>query len=433
MSFGKKIIVIGDSHVRAFSYSKHFIPLFIGPAVFNNFLTDKSATHINFKVTELLSRLNQKKATVLFLFSGDVEHIIRNSKGQNPEEIDTLESASRRYVSFISDIAGKFQNIQFLVSAVLPGSSKLYKTYQDLYNNHISAFCKEKRILFMDINPSITDNSGLLRYPYKADFAHINYRVPPLYLKEATSQKILLEEIGSYVSDYQWRDVINIETGNGPYKIWGAISRDELIIPEYEKLPLQDFQNRSKPFSDLVSLLVNFSLSQLYTSSFTIANCAEGFLAFVANSSAPESNINGFDLDSERVINANCLKELIGTTNLVFENGYHNIHFNEAVIDFEQWRFKEEIRTKMLETYLEQSSYLFLLSQNIKSDQRLLEKVGYQNVEVFPTAQLTIILASNKDISLPIKTHKRKLKRADKNNGLLKRILLKIEKVIKGQ
>ena len=76
----KQIVVIGDSHIRAFAYNDSFIPLFIGPAAFNNFLTKENQAKVESKIGNLLDSSSGTGFTLMFLFSGDVEHICSLSK-----------------------------------------------------------------------------------------------------------------------------------------------------------------------------------------------------------------------------------------------------------------------------------------------------------------------------------------------------------------
>ena len=431
-AFDQKILVIGDSHVRAFSYNNHFIPLFIGPAAFNNFLTAETANHLKQKIAGLLSRVRDNHPKVLLLFSGDVEHTARKSAGYSGHEAQIIKESSSRYCEVFGELTEQFHGVEIIISATLPGSKTIYKQYQDLYNDHLRTFCQKANVKFLDVNDEISDEIGLLKYPYKADFAHISYRATRFFIQDLLTKKVLQPSPQSFVNDYQWEDVINIETHNGPYKIWGGIFRDELIIQDHEKLPLQNFQNRSKPTSDLLSEIIDFSSSYLDCHDFTFANCAEGFLVFEAFYKNRDLALNGFDLNAHRIANARCLGALAGTPGIHFEIGFEEIELKKIVIDFHQSGFKEEIRKELLKTYLTQSSYLFLLTQNYKSDERLLRKVGFTSVAHFPshTPGHLVILAANEDLSKHLKKHSKALLKANAQGGLVRRVYRKIKNLI---
>ena len=245
MPLGNKIYVIGDSHIRAFSFEEQFIPLFIGPAAFNNFLTKQNADKITLKILELFKNNLDEKFNILLLFSGDVEHVIRKSSGYSQVEIDHLNESAFRYIHCISTLKEKLPNATICISAVLPGRTELYSKYQNHYISILIKYCTKKNIPFIDINSLITNDKKIIRYPYKADFAHISYKVANLYLNELFEKKILLLNEPLNVANYKWSHVYNIETSMGPFKIWGDVYKDQLIIREHEILSLDNLQRFS--------------------------------------------------------------------------------------------------------------------------------------------------------------------------------------------
>ena len=71
------------------------------------------------------------------------------------------------------------------------------------------------------------------------------------------------------------------------------------------------------------------------------------------------------------------------------------------VLDFEQFRFKEQNRLELLNEYRLNSDYVFLLSKNLKSDSRILQKAGYKYWGNFFVAEdnFSVIWASCSNIS----------------------------------
>ena len=388
MDFKDKIVVIGDSQVRAFSFNKHFIPFFIGPAALNNFLTEESCEEVCNKVTELLSRMKNEKLKVLLFLNGDVILTERHSEGYSDKESSDLKIAVERYTNCISRIKERFPNISLSVSAVIPGRTELFSRYLNEYNHALNEFCTEKHINFININEKIAADN-ILENPYQADFAHVNYRIARFYVKNLI-EKSYLSENASDISDYRWSYTYEFQLDSGSFKLWGDIYRDQLTKKDFEFLPLKEFPKPSNALVASIPKITETCISELGVTSFTVANCAEGFLAYVISKKLEKHNvdINGFDMDPLKIENAELLKNFKGNYDIDFnfislkdvENNEYNFDYNEVVVDYCQYQYKEPVRLKLLSAYNNYSKYLFLLSNNVASDTRLLNKSGYTDI-----------------------------------------------------
>lgn len=375
-----KLFIIGDSHVRAFGYNNAYVPLFIGPAAFNNFRTAKSAEVVTNKIVDLLINVKED-ISLMLLFVGDVEHATRHVDTFSDKEWLQLDESITRYQESIKILKEKFFNIKLIVSSVLPGRSEQYRKCQEHYNKKIKSFCSENNIHYIDVNDRIVNPEGFLVYPYKADFAHINYRVPEIYYRELISMSFF-ENDSTYYSDYKWSHVYNIDTTYGPVKIWGDIYRDELIVNDYETISLDRLQKSSIQQTQSIKKIAEICSGTIHENEITIANCQEGFLAFELMK-INNFKINAWDFDLEKINNAKLLGTLgkngkvdfytVSAQNKTFE-------FRKVVIDFEQYKFKEEVRLEILSEIKKQSAYLFMLSENVKSDTRILNKIGFEYI-----------------------------------------------------
>ena len=388
MNYMDKIIVIGDSHVRSFSFNQNFIPMFIGPAAFNNFLTEKNTNTVISKLTELLLRIKLKPIKVLLLLSGDVIHVVRKSQGYSKEESIELNNSAKRYLDCITRIREHFPHVTLSVSAVLPGREELYSIYQDEYNKLLSDYCKSEDIHFININECITENK-LLTYPYQADFAHISYRAIRFYIKNLKEKNLLTSKASEY-SDYQWAYTYEFQTDSGPFRIWGGLYRDQLIKKEFEILPLKEFPKLSNDLAASISKIAELCINRLGVREFTVANCREGFLAYILQKKLEdyEVKINGFDLDSLKIENVEFLKCFKATYDIDLKyvslehiiSDEYEFDYKEAVLDYCQYKFKEPIKTKLLSSYSKYTKYLFLLSKYVDTDIERLNTSGFTNV-----------------------------------------------------
>lgn len=406
MTNKNKVIVIGDSHVRAFSFQKKYIPFFIGPAAFNNFLTAESAEKLKLKIQGLF-KFSTEPYTVMFLFSGDVEHTIRKRKSVNEEDVKEIRECAERYTAVVDSIRENLPNLNLKISAVLPGGNPDYYLLQEEYNQVLSAYCLKQGISFINVNEQITDSTGFLTYPYKADFAHISYYAVKFYTKELVKEGTLTEEEWSYHSDYRWNYVFDIETENGPFKIWGDIYKDQLIINDYQKLPLA---NLLKYSSDLHDFIREFTLKineVAAINKIVVVNAGEGSAPFAVKK-VVSGQVIGFENDPFKLNNARILNSLLDSTSKVeLQNlDLADLEFPEStvIIDLEQYTFKENVRKDLLLEINKTTKFLLLVSENTTSDFRLLKKVGFSNACVckkFYGSGKSMILAV-KDDNFPL-------------------------------
>ena len=315
VSLDEKIIIIGDSHVRSFGYCNDLLPLFIGPAAFNNFLTEESSNRVRAKILELLEPFSDDKINLLLFFNGDVEHVKRKSDGVCQSEFEILNKSVNRYFELIDHIRVYFKRVNLMISSVAPGFTEVYREYQNHYNRQLNNYCELNGVSFININDKITED-GFVKYPYYSDFVHVSYRAVYEYHKGI---KQFVPDLPVFIDDYKWSYIYELDTSKGPFKIWGGINKEDLEVRNYEKLPLSSFSVKSNALSKSVTDIVNFINNKEEGLKYTVLNCKEGFLAFEILKKH-KVVVNGIDFEKRNIQNGINLAFLAKTENFKFHH-----------------------------------------------------------------------------------------------------------------
>jgi hypothetical protein len=389
------IYILGDSHIRAFSFANQIMPIFIGPAAFNNFLSERNALMVINKIDHLICSLESDLKELILIISGDVIHVSRKSEGKEKDLIK-LDAAIKRYSEFIDKFHVSYPNVKLVVGAVFPGCTDMYLQYELYYNERLQNICHNVAVPFINVNTVITTD-GKLDFPFKADFAHVNYRVVKPFL-ELLSENINANlEDRCYYNDFRWEYVYNIETKVGPLKIWGDIYRDQLILEEEQILLLSEFQKRSLEYVSALTGIMDFVGDKLTLSSYTVGNCKEGFLVFEIKKIL-DVDVNGFDLNLTRIERAEQLKKLYNLNSVQFcEYTSDNFEFNKVIIDFEIYRLNSDLKQILFNKYFENGDCCFIRSVSFKSDKRMLEKAGFKVVIHFEKLLESVIIIAARE------------------------------------
>jgi len=375
----KPILVIGDSHVRAFAYNANFIPLFIGPAAFNNFLTDKNSDKVLSKILALIEKAVCIDMPILFLFSGDVEHVRRKNQNLNPEAQTELEESAVRYANCVKKISERIGQDVF-VGLTLPGRDELYSLFREIHKSKLlSEISDIGSVKPIDFNANISDSSGVLLEEYRADFVHISYNaILPIQLLLAKAG-ILSDQKSRLGCEFRWWSSINLGTDEGPFKIWGDTDKDELIIDVSEKLVLKHAQRRSKVLSQNFAVIRETYKTEIERSGITIANLKQGQLVIGAIKHFGQGKVNGFEYSEQNRHFANLVGQLFGyrLDDLIFPNPISIPRVNGVVLDLNWWKTKRELQDGFIERIranIEAVTVIIILSFDVRSDIRLFNK-----------------------------------------------------------
>jgi hypothetical protein len=147
---------LGDSHIRSFSYCPYFIPIFIGPSAFNNFLTKKNEVSVKEKCFSILDKI-PTESIIITCFSGDSEHHsrpLKNLKNVSKEifpKRDLISSSAQRHVEFIKELRS-YKNHDVISISPIPGTYTAHCTAHSIYTKYFNELCKNYKIRTLCIN-----------------------------------------------------------------------------------------------------------------------------------------------------------------------------------------------------------------------------------------------------------------------------------------
>jgi hypothetical protein len=184
------MIVIGDSHVRAFAKKREISPIFIGPGKEYNFTSQHSAENL-LKAILKLKDIIQGETVILFFGEPDTRFAL--GKGWHPwnfqevnDDIDNnpfVLNCAKRYVYIISILINQI-DAQFNILLPIYTTNFNQCRYIDLFNNYI----QQKKICnVIDINSEVSKN-GVLNKFYQQDIVHSNHEIVKLVLKKTKNK-----------------------------------------------------------------------------------------------------------------------------------------------------------------------------------------------------------------------------------------------------
>ena len=375
----KPILVIGDSHVRAFAYDANFIPLFIGPAAFNNFLTDKSSNRVLSKILALFNGAKNTHLPLLIMLSGDVEHIRRKYDNLTPKVREELEESSERYAACVMSLSKRLDRDVY-VGLTLPGADSLYTQFRQIHTDKFLVEVEEcDSVKPIDFNEKIADSQGFLLDRYRADFVHISYHAIAPILSILNNKGLLIDQESELRSDFRWWTSVTIGTDYGPFKVWGDTHKDELILENCEKLVLKHAQRRSTTLSQNANTLREVYKTEIENKGMTVANSKQGQLILGTIKHFGQGQVNGFEYVEQNRSAAISLGQLFGLSldEIVFPDPISLPKLNGVIVDFNWWKTKRDLQDaliKRIKVESENVSVIVILSFDVKSDIRLFKK-----------------------------------------------------------
>jgi hypothetical protein len=203
----RRIITLGDSHVRSFAKNENFFPLFIGSGKEMCFIDDKSYNHTLSTTKKVLSNFN--KEDVFMLVFGEPDCRWFSGKGWHPwlsnSSVDLnregLKSSIERFLKFITELSSDgYKNL--CIYNATPSKRKEQNKMILAWNNVVKDFCEDGDFLFIDISSEV--NSNLENY--LADEVHLNDKVSSLVLNILFNKNII-DEIKNDEYNYIYQDV----------------------------------------------------------------------------------------------------------------------------------------------------------------------------------------------------------------------------------
>jgi hypothetical protein len=151
-----KIWMIGDSHVRAFSYNNNFIPFFIGEGRTHCFINDNYLSNLISKVVNIIRELKARESVVLFLGEPDTRFYLGRgwkpwkSKYRNGWKLwkskiglfiggkVKIKKSHKRYCHLINEVKNQ-TNASLLILNITPSDRRDQNKLVDYFNNLLPA------------------------------------------------------------------------------------------------------------------------------------------------------------------------------------------------------------------------------------------------------------------------------------------------------
>ena len=200
----KKLIIIGESHTRAFAYRENVLPFFMGNGKNIN-LNTKNILTINNKIKTILSTIN-KENSIIFLFLGEpnCRYPLKNSWDPHWDEILKKKTVKplvdvehmTKCIENLSEI--DLSNIDYILTPtgaydpVIPALNKFNELLRDKFKDKV-----------IDIFSNTIDDDLKVLDIYKAK----NWVKDPIHLNSKISEDLLLilknKNLINSVKDYK--------------------------------------------------------------------------------------------------------------------------------------------------------------------------------------------------------------------------------------
>jgi hypothetical protein len=209
----KPIYILGDSHVRCFSFNKNFIPMFVGEGKKHNFINDHNYNNV---LTKTLKILRTIPNNFIVLFFGEPDTRFLLGKGWTPWdtklpddesgkmffEKTSVDECLKRYRNLIEECL-KLKISQLLVLSVSPSIREEQNRIVKMYNKKLHDLCKELKIDFINIEDDILNNEKL-NMEYYGDPVHLNNKIQ-LNLEHSLINKKILKK-SFFNSGFKWNN-----------------------------------------------------------------------------------------------------------------------------------------------------------------------------------------------------------------------------------
>lgn len=414
----RPIYIVGDSHVRSFSYSNSFIPLFIGPAAFNNFLTESRTNHTVKKIMCISSKLSINDTLILML-GGGVRHFAKDASNTQ-KSVEQLDLVVKNYIPSIRQIRDSFPGKLIVCLSFPPvlNDNNDIECHQ-YYNAALGKELESEDVTFVDISNPISENK-LLKPKYTLDVLHVSYLISPILL-----DAIELEGVNVYSdknNEYPWSYLYEIPTkDSGPYKIWGDCVKENLLLDK-NQIHIQFYQQKTLLIQCYCRVISKLLMSEHGDTKLDlmVVECKDGLVNFELAENIIFKNILGCDSSRLSICRAKMLNSLYGYRNVEF-----NILCNEPsevltechiVICFERYNWTNPSKLIFFKEVKSKCEIFFFSSYNVKNDMNVLKKSGFSTVLEIKRNQKIIahgnlLLATNVKLSKNTIKTLRKIKR----------------------
>ena len=389
MNCNKEIpfLLLGDSHSRSFSYNPYIVPIFIGPAAFNNFLTDKNADSVSNKCFSIIDKIPHN-LIILTCFSGDPEHHARPVKHQRNRndiifpDIQLLHSAAERYVKLLLEINLQ-KNREIVAISPIPGTYEEHCVAHTIYTQYFLSLCKKKNIKTICINNKISNKTKLLK-KYSSDFIHISPNSIHYYLDALSDLYPSLNISKSYPKGWQNKHEFVIQ--KNIFKIWGDCNQSDLICKYGDILKFENLDFNQSLRTHAVKVISKFiyllKSKEVDNKSVNMLDSHDGFYCFLLSTLLNfRYNIYGTDHSSLNVARSNFLNFFHRDKNCKFVHIKKNDFIKSTIYVCLDRINSSDVYIKSLISFAKKNNRIvFFLTNNFPSIKNLFQKNGFKNI-----------------------------------------------------
>ncbi|MAV30710.1 MAG: hypothetical protein CL866_06460 [Cycloclasticus sp.] len=173
------MVIVGDSHVRAFGFQEGYTPIFLGPGKSYNFTSYESALKVK---SSLLKIANLIRGEELLLLFGEPDTRFALGKSwhsweynEYPDDVNNsafIHNCVDRYVLVQQEIIKTFSNNVRILAPMMTQNPN-----QGVYLRAYNKLLKERSLFeVIDINNEIS-NKAVLKPEFRKDIIHANSNV----------------------------------------------------------------------------------------------------------------------------------------------------------------------------------------------------------------------------------------------------------------
>lgn len=170
------MIVLGDSHTRAYGLNPHFTPVFLGPGKEVNFIDWERVDGLLVKCTQV-AKVLQPESVVLCMGEPDTRYAMglgwQPWNSTRPKDVDNyalLEKCTLRYLAFVRELSDQLGWTVYVQNIVLTQDS-VQCAYINFYNERLAAELGERFIAF---NDELRGANGAISEEFSWDMIHAN-------------------------------------------------------------------------------------------------------------------------------------------------------------------------------------------------------------------------------------------------------------------
>jgi hypothetical protein len=369
------IYVFSDSHARSFAFLRGVVPVFVGPAGFNNFNTDANSKTFSLKTLDILDSLASNDV-VLINFGSGLRHHDTDLECFGTYANDVV----KRFCDFIDTLTDSFSGLVACVGPTPPISRDKYADkviVEAKLVERVGVMLEAaiERVHYINFpSDAIVVDKGLrfLTNDQSFDSIHIDQ-----YLAQNIVNDLPSVQVGFRNADHYLRYVSSIETPAGLVKIHGDITPSDLEVRKGSELYIPTLVKETALISD--------TLKKLFTDvsgvkRILFLNPAEGWPVVLAKEYWRSAEIDiiythADELKSERSFIFN----LFGISANVLQLSETLDQGNKLSYDFivfcESEYMNRKDKADLLKALLSHTDKLLFRSSNIDNDKKIVSRL----------------------------------------------------------